>query len=63
MKIPRPFSHAMLGDIEVLITAIMIRGELIQVEIAYVLNGDRKSAWVELPEISNMEQVEIGFRE
>lgn len=45
MIVPRPFTYALMGDIEVLILAVLIRGDLVQCEVSWVLNGDRKTAW------------------
>lgn len=58
-----PGSRAKMGDIDILILAVMIRGPLVQYEVSWICNGDRKTDWVESCEITQgSEVVEVGFQ-
>lgn len=62
--VPAPGSVAKMGDIEVKILAVMIRGEsMTQCEVSWIVNGDRKTAWIEEHEIRDLSELrEVGFR-
>jgi len=63
-----PGSVVSVGDIKVIILAVLLRGNpaIIQYEISWFYNGDRKSAWVESFELTNCGPSDlktIGLRE
>ena len=62
--VPVPGSSAYMGEIEVKILAILIRGLLVQLEVSWIVGGDRKTAWIEGCELTkSTEIVEVGFKE
>ena len=57
-----PGSVAKMGDIDVYILAVMIRGPLVKYEVSWICNGDRKSEWVESFELGEGTEItEVGF--
>lgn len=52
------------SGLDVIVLAVLIRGPLVQYEVSWLSNGDRKTAWIESFEISKNlgESSEIGFR-
>lgn len=52
------------SDLEALVLAVLIRGPLVQYEVAWIADSDHKSCFVESFEIVNNEgeTMEVGFR-
>lgn len=58
-----PAATAKMGDIDVLVIGIMLRQSSVQYEVAWCIEGDRKTAWVEECELTQSSRVtEVGFK-